>query len=191
MYDVFILIPTIPPPPTILCALISADESPVHIKQARSSMQIVVNCCSSRPWILSIAGQHRNRNCSYILSSHFSHLSQFKCCGGQDYKDWSVNMYHNCSAPGPLACGVPYTCCITTKVGVTNTSQQYPATLPALLVMYCYMVACSSCPLWITCCNKYRFLHHTAVIWQGNYMGYLFFLFVFWSFIHFFFRIRC
>uniref|UniRef100_A0A674MW83 Tetraspanin n=1 Tax=Takifugu rubripes TaxID=31033 RepID=A0A674MW83_TAKRU len=40
---------------------------------------------------------------------------KFKCCGGQEYKDWSVNMYHNCSAPGPLACGVPYTCCITTN----------------------------------------------------------------------------
>ncbi|KAK7913388.1 hypothetical protein WMY93_013599 [Mugilogobius chulae] len=47
---------------------------------------------------------------------------QFKCCGGEDYTDWSVNMYHNCSAPGPLACGVPYTCCITTKPNeVPNT----------------------------------------------------------------------
>lgn len=41
-------------------------------------------------------------------------------------------MYHNCSAPGPLACGVPYTCCVTTKVGViidglttTSTSTIY------------------------------------------------------------------
>lgn len=48
---------------------------------------------------------------------------QFKCCGGQEYKDWSVNMYHNCSAPGPLACGVPYTCCITTNVGVLSTEE--------------------------------------------------------------------
>ncbi|CAL9701731.1 unnamed protein product [Knipowitschia caucasica] len=47
---------------------------------------------------------------------------EFKCCGGQEYKDWSVNMYHNCSAPGPFACGVPYTCCITTKPNeVANT----------------------------------------------------------------------
>ncbi|CAK6964041.1 tetraspanin-15 [Scomber scombrus] len=47
---------------------------------------------------------------------------KFKCCGGQEYKDWSVNMYHNCSAPGPLACGVPYTCCIITKPNeVANT----------------------------------------------------------------------
>uniref|UniRef100_A0A668AXL5 Tetraspanin n=1 Tax=Myripristis murdjan TaxID=586833 RepID=A0A668AXL5_9TELE len=47
---------------------------------------------------------------------------KFKCCGGEDFKDWQVNMYHNCSAPGPLACGVPYTCCITTKPNeVANT----------------------------------------------------------------------
>lgn len=41
---------------------------------------------------------------------------QFKCCGGQEYEDWEVNMYHNCTAPGPLACGVPYTCCLENKV---------------------------------------------------------------------------
>lgn len=29
-------------------------------------------------------------------------------------------MYHNCSAPGPLACGVPYTCCITNNVSVIS-----------------------------------------------------------------------
>ncbi|XP_030015692.1 tetraspanin-15 isoform X2 [Sphaeramia orbicularis] len=47
---------------------------------------------------------------------------KFKCCGGQEFKDWSVNMYHNCTAPGPLACGVPYTCCIITKPNeVANT----------------------------------------------------------------------
>lgn len=39
--------------------------------------------------------------------------SQFKCCGGTEYKDWGVNMYHNCTAPGPQACGVPYTCCVS------------------------------------------------------------------------------
>ncbi|KAK2502083.1 hypothetical protein MC885_016161 [Smutsia gigantea] len=36
---------------------------------------------------------------------------EFKCCGGEDYRDWSKNQYHDCNAPGPLACGVPYTCC--------------------------------------------------------------------------------
>lgn len=51
---------------------------------------------------------------------------KFKCCGGQEYTDWAVNMYHNCSAPGPLACGVPYTCCVTTKPNeVANTMCGY------------------------------------------------------------------
>ncbi|NXP12236.1 TSN15 protein, partial [Thinocorus orbignyianus] len=40
---------------------------------------------------------------------------RFKCCGGEDYRDWSQNVYHSCAAPGPLACGVPYTCCVTNK----------------------------------------------------------------------------
>ncbi|KAJ6661578.1 hypothetical protein lerEdw1_013817 [Lerista edwardsae] len=50
---------------------------------------------------------------------------QFKCCGGGDFTDWSGNVYHACSAPGPLACGVPYTCCITNKTAVINTMCGY------------------------------------------------------------------
>ncbi|KAK3554015.1 hypothetical protein QTP70_019129 [Hemibagrus guttatus] len=46
---------------------------------------------------------------------------KFKCCGGTEWSDWAVNMYHNCSSPGPLACGVPYTCCVTKPNEVTNT----------------------------------------------------------------------
>ncbi|XP_029465528.1 tetraspanin-15 [Rhinatrema bivittatum] len=46
---------------------------------------------------------------------------QFKCCGGADFKDWDTNAYHECSAPGPLACGVPYTCCVSNKTAVMNT----------------------------------------------------------------------
>nr|XP_055027204.1 tetraspanin-15 [Misgurnus anguillicaudatus] len=49
----------------------------------------------------------------------------FKCCGGNDYKDWEVNMYHNCTAPGPLACGVPYTCCLNKPSEVVNTMCGY------------------------------------------------------------------
>lgn len=67
-----------------------------------------------------------------------SSLRQFKCCGGQEYTDWSVNMYHNCTAPGPLACGVPYTCCITTKVGDTTTISVIP-TINCLLLLYSSM----------------------------------------------------
>uniref|UniRef100_A0AAY4E4L5 Tetraspanin-15 n=2 Tax=Denticeps clupeoides TaxID=299321 RepID=A0AAY4E4L5_9TELE len=47
---------------------------------------------------------------------------KFMCCGSQEFTDWKVNMYHNCSAPGPLACGVPYTCCLKSKPSdVDNT----------------------------------------------------------------------
>ncbi|XP_056397477.1 tetraspanin-15 isoform X2 [Hyla sarda] len=53
---------------------------------------------------------------------------QFKCCGGAEYTDWEQNVYHSCSAPGPLACGVPYTCCLTNKTGaVMNTMCGYQA----------------------------------------------------------------
>ncbi|XP_060538224.1 tetraspanin-15 [Pantherophis guttatus] len=50
---------------------------------------------------------------------------EFKCCGGEDFKDWSKNQYHDCSAPGPLACGVPYSCCVANKTTVINTMCGY------------------------------------------------------------------
>ncbi|KAL4636022.1 tetraspanin-15-like isoform X1 [Arapaima gigas] len=48
---------------------------------------------------------------------------KFSCCGGDEYKDWGVNQYHFCNSSGPLACGVPYTCCVRQKVvgEVVNT----------------------------------------------------------------------
>ncbi|XP_072521355.1 tetraspanin-15 isoform X2 [Salminus brasiliensis] len=48
---------------------------------------------------------------------------KFSCCGGDEYKDWAVNQYHFCNGTGPLACGVPYTCCIHDKEAgeVVNT----------------------------------------------------------------------
>ncbi|XP_077141872.1 tetraspanin-15 [Ranitomeya variabilis] len=52
---------------------------------------------------------------------------QFKCCGAAEYTDWEKNEYHSCSAPGPLACGVPYTCCITNKTVLMNTLCGYQA----------------------------------------------------------------
>ncbi|MED6277204.1 hypothetical protein CHARACLAT_010931 [Characodon lateralis] len=35
-----------------------------------------------------------------------------QCCGADTYRDWELNVYYNCSAPGVLACGVPATCCV-------------------------------------------------------------------------------
>ncbi|NXN96100.1 TSN15 protein, partial [Rhinopomastus cyanomelas] len=47
---------------------------------------------------------------------------KFSCCGGDEYRDWEVNQYHSCNGSGPLACGVPYTCCVGTVPGeVINT----------------------------------------------------------------------
>ncbi|XP_032568648.1 tetraspanin-15-like isoform X3 [Chiroxiphia lanceolata] len=47
---------------------------------------------------------------------------KFSCCGGDEYRDWGVNQYHSCNSSGPLACGVPYTCCIRKAPGeVVNT----------------------------------------------------------------------
>ncbi|KAM4531658.1 tetraspanin-10 [Odontesthes bonariensis] len=38
--------------------------------------------------------------------------SSLQCCGADTYRDWEINIYYNCSAPGVLACGVPATCCV-------------------------------------------------------------------------------
>ncbi|XP_067908494.1 tetraspanin-15 [Heterodontus francisci] len=48
---------------------------------------------------------------------------EFKCCGAEDFTDWSTNIYHSCEGPatGPLACGVPYSCCRRNKTDVANT----------------------------------------------------------------------
>uniref|UniRef100_A0A8C1Y9R2 Tetraspanin n=1 Tax=Cyprinus carpio TaxID=7962 RepID=A0A8C1Y9R2_CYPCA len=35
-----------------------------------------------------------------------------QCCGADTYRDWGINVYFNCSAPGVQACGVPPSCCI-------------------------------------------------------------------------------
>lgn len=38
---------------------------------------------------------------------------QFKCCGWNNYTDWSWNLYFNCTHENPSSerCAVPYSCC--------------------------------------------------------------------------------
>ncbi|XP_042069872.1 tetraspanin-15 isoform X2 [Haplochromis burtoni] len=88
--------------------------------------------------LLKVAERLLNKNIRKGIVNYYDDLdfknimdyvqNRFKCCGGEEFKDWKVNMYHNCSAPGPLACGVPYTCCVTTKNNeVPNTMCGYKA----------------------------------------------------------------
>uniref|UniRef100_A0A8B9F5Q7 Tetraspanin-33 n=1 Tax=Amazona collaria TaxID=241587 RepID=A0A8B9F5Q7_9PSIT len=39
---------------------------------------------------------------------------EFSCCGGVSYKDWSQNMYFNCTMDNPSQerCSVPFSCCL-------------------------------------------------------------------------------
>ncbi|NXK54979.1 TSN33 protein, partial [Chauna torquata] len=39
---------------------------------------------------------------------------EFSCCGGLSYKDWSRNIYFNCTAANPSRerCAVPFSCCL-------------------------------------------------------------------------------
>uniref|UniRef100_A0A3B5ASC3 Tetraspanin n=1 Tax=Stegastes partitus TaxID=144197 RepID=A0A3B5ASC3_9TELE len=39
---------------------------------------------------------------------------KFQCCGVESYKDWSHNVYFECSDTNPSleACGVPFSCCL-------------------------------------------------------------------------------
>ncbi|NXA26346.1 TSN33 protein, partial [Ibidorhyncha struthersii] len=49
---------------------------------------------------------------------------EFSCCGGISYKDWSQNMYFNCTAANPSRerCSVPFSCCLRdTREAVINT----------------------------------------------------------------------
>ncbi|KAJ8249870.1 hypothetical protein COCON_G00230860 [Conger conger] len=60
---------------------------------------------------------------------------QFKCCGWNNYTDWSWNLYFNCTPENPSTerCAVPFSCCapipgevvINTMCGFGVQTQNY------------------------------------------------------------------
>ncbi|XP_058908691.1 tetraspanin-15 isoform X4 [Kogia breviceps] len=86
---------------------------------------------------------------------------EFKCCGGEDYRDWSQNQYHDCNAPGPLACGVPYTCCFR------NTTLSTPCVATELLTRSASACRMSSmCGAAPTPCSSGSWT--TTPSWRGS-----------------------
>lgn len=74
-------------------------------------------------------------NINLTVLSSLSFSIQFKCCGWNNYTDWSWNLYFNCTHENPSSerCAVPYSCCtpvpgevraflcgLTTYTGWTN-----------------------------------------------------------------------
>ncbi|XP_015220733.1 tetraspanin-33 isoform X3 [Lepisosteus oculatus] len=53
---------------------------------------------------------------------------KFQCCGVQQYRDWSLNVYFECVDPNPSLerCGVPFSCCVRRRnESVLNTMCGY------------------------------------------------------------------
>nr|XP_054773114.1 tetraspanin-15-like isoform X1 [Lytechinus pictus] len=46
---------------------------------------------------------------------------KLECCGGFDFNDWENNMYFACQ--GQASCGVPFSCCVTTKEDMVVNTQ--------------------------------------------------------------------
>ncbi|XP_075063296.1 tetraspanin-33-like isoform X2 [Mixophyes fleayi] len=49
---------------------------------------------------------------------------KFECCGVDNYKDWSLNVYFSCKDTNPSQekCGVPYSCCVKEEKLILGTS---------------------------------------------------------------------
>ncbi|NWV10681.1 TSN33 protein, partial [Ptilonorhynchus violaceus] len=60
---------------------------------------------------VGVGNKHPSVSCP---AEHPVPSPQFSCCGGVSYKDWSQNMYFNCTATNPSRerCSVPFSCCL-------------------------------------------------------------------------------
>ncbi|XP_053409775.1 tetraspanin-33 isoform X4 [Nycticebus coucang] len=70
------------------------------------------NICLLQTFSLCLTAVFLLQLAAGILGFVFS--DKFSCCGGISYKDWSQNMYFNCSEDNPSRerCSVPYSCCL-------------------------------------------------------------------------------
>uniref|UniRef100_A0A3P8S258 Tetraspanin-10 n=1 Tax=Amphiprion percula TaxID=161767 RepID=A0A3P8S258_AMPPE len=73
------------------------------------SMQDQIGGYLQSGMLAAMAGYQDDLDLRFITDEIQSNL---QCCGADNYRDWEINIYYNCSAPGVLACGVPATCCV-------------------------------------------------------------------------------
>lgn len=70
-----------------------------------------------KPWLAGCPVQTNtmflNMHPISLFTLYFYFSPQFKCCGWNNYTDWSWNLYFNCTHDNPSSerCGVPYSCC--------------------------------------------------------------------------------
>lgn len=66
-----------------------------------------------KPELAACTVQNRTVFLKIYLSCAPHSLPQFKCCGWNNYTDWSWNLYFNCTHENPSSerCAVPYSCC--------------------------------------------------------------------------------
>lgn len=94
---------------------------PPHI-QYRAPICMVWHVCKTWvfPWEKPmLAGRMARWSEAVFLSLNINPVQcsfspQFKCCGWNNYRDWSWNLYFNCTQENPSyeRCAVPHSCCI-------------------------------------------------------------------------------
>ncbi|XP_018423723.1 PREDICTED: tetraspanin-10 [Nanorana parkeri] len=83
---------------------------------AQSLVAVVVLCFQQQiqgslksTMMVAMSRYHDDADLKFILDEF---QIAMECCGVESYRDWSVNLYFNCTSPGVNSCGAPYSCCI-------------------------------------------------------------------------------